>query len=427
MELYDHQLEVIPKLSSGKVLYGVVGSGKSAAILGYYVEQEEYRDIYVITTARKRDEGDWQDEAARFGIGTDISAYGKLTVDSWNNVGKYTDIKDAFFVLDEQRLVGSGAWVKAFYKIVANGNHWILLSATPGDSWIDYAPVFIANGYFKNKRDFLMKHVVFKPYMKFPVIDFYFNEEKLEEYRNEVLVEMTYRFKDKRVLNWWDVGHDAAAFKRVHKDRWNIYEDRPITDVAEMYRLMRQVVNTDPSRMEALLELHKMHPRLIVFYNWNYELEILRELYQTHNVFEYNGHRKHMLGEFEHLDEWIYLVQYTAGAEAWNCISTDAMVMWSLNYSFKIFEQVQGRIDRMNTPFERLYYYVFVSNSWIDQQIKKALVKKETFNEKRALRDSLKELQMVEEVGDDTDAEWELEMEAKHGISDGKMLEVCEV
>ncbi len=407
MELYQHQKDAIRELSSGKVLYGRVGTGKSAAVLAYYVENEEFRPIYVITTARKRDSGDWEDEAAKFGIT-------KIVVDSWNNIDKYVGIEEAFFVFDEQRIVGNGAWVKAFLKIARGSyNHWVLLSATPGDTWSDYAPIFIANGYFKNITEFRIKHVKMKPYMPYPVIDSYINEEVLERMRNEVLVEMRYEVESRRVLNWWAVGHDKKLFEQVWKKRWNVYEDQPIRDAAELFRVMRKVVNSDPSRLEEVRVLHGIHPRLIVFYNFNYELEALRTLYTETNVFEWNGHRKNTLESFEDLDRWVYLVQYVAGAEAWNCTSTDATVLYSLTYSYKNFEQAQGRIDRMNSPYERLYYYILVSDSIIDKAIKKSLITKENFNEKKALK-----------VLGDTEPD---DLELKYAVESGEFLEVCEV
>lgn len=384
MELMPYQIEAARNLSSGKVLYGQVGRGKTATVLQYYVDNEEYRPIYVITTAKKRDSLDWEEEAAKFGIGTDESCYGKLTVDSWNNISKYIDVEDAFFVFDEQRVVGRGAWVKAFLKIARGSNHWVLLSATPGDTWMDYAPLFIANGYFKNITQFKVQHVKAKPYMNYFVVDSYINESKLERLRNEILVEMRHEIDSRRILNWWDVGHDEALFRRVVKDRWHVYEDRPILNAAELFRVMRRVVNSDPSRLEAIFELKKTHPRLIIFYNFDYELEILRTLGRWFEVAEYNGHVKQPVPS---TDEWMYLVQYQAGAEGWNCVDTDAMILYSLNYSFKLFEQAQGRIDRMNSPFEKLFYYVLYSNSFIDRIIRNALQNKENFNEMKIVRE----------------------------------------
>lgn len=386
MELREHQLEVIDQLGSGKILYGGVGSGKSVAVLGYYMKCEQPKDIYVITTAKKRDSLDWQGEAAKFGIGTERSGSiaGTLTVDSWNNCHRYTEVRDGFFVFDEQRVVGSGTWVRSFLKI-ARHNNWILLSATPGDTWLDYAPVFIANGFYKNITQFKLEHVVYEPFNKYPKVRGYLNVTKLELLRNEILVEMQYSSESKRAVNWIPVGHDKDLFERVFKDRWNIYEDRPIKDVSEMFRLMRRVVNSDISRLETLRWIMGFHPRLIVFYNFNYELEILRTLEEFVEIGELNGHRHDSVPNSAN---WVYLVQYVAGAEAWNCTDTDATVFWSLTYSFKNFMQAMGRIDRMDTVFEVLYYYVFVSNSFIDRAIKGSLDNKKSFNERKFMRES---------------------------------------
>lgn len=387
IDLMEHQLDAVDKLGNGKILYGEVGIGKSAVVLAYYVKKETPRDIIVITTAKKRDSGDWEREASKFGIATRGSYkfgygdHGTLTVDSWNNIGRYRDTVGQFFIFDEQRVVGSGVWVKNFIRI-AKSNHWVLLSATPGDTWIDYIPVFIANGFYRNRTAFNQEHVVYKAYLRYPVIVGFLNESKLELLRNDILVEMPYLRPDKQRHNYLEVGHSEDALRRIVRDRWHPYEDRPITDAAEMWRVMRRVVNSDPSRLETLQFLMLAHPRMVVFYNFNYELEILRTLGDYVPLGEWNGHRHQKIPD---TDQWVYLVQYIAGAEGWNCTSTDAMCLYSLSYSYKNFVQAKGRIDRLDSPFDALYYYIFVSNSRVDSEIRKKLDQKEDFNERKFL------------------------------------------
>lgn len=404
MELMEHQLKVIDELGNGKILYGIVGSGKTVAALAYYMKYEAltdkvdddnnfiYRHIYVITTAKKRDSLDWEGEAARFGIGTeeDGTVAGIITVDSFNNIGKYTDIEDAFFIFDEQRLIGTGEWVKSFYKI-AEKNRWIMLSGTPGDKWEDYAPVFIANGFYRNITEFRHKHIDYMPFVRYRKVRNYRDERKLEVLRNDILVEMPFVRKTKRYLNWTPVGYDSELFRQVYKKRWNIYEDKPVKDIAEVFRLMRRVVNSDPSRLQTIKCLMEIHPKLIIWYNWNYELDILRTLGEHVDVYEWNGHKHEQLPESDKHDSWVYLVQYVAGAEGWNCVDTDAMVMYSLTYSYRYFEQAQGRIDRLDTPFTDLRYYILYSNSLIDKGIKNALDNKKNFNERKFAKKIMKD------------------------------------
>lgn len=400
IELYPHQLKAIKELKNGKVLCGGVGVGKTITSIAYYYTEvcggdlkvngfgtvkpfERPMDLYVITTARKRDDKDWEGEASAFALSSDRTASWcgvQVTVDSWQNIAKYAEVKDAFFIFDEQRLVGSGTWVKAFLKL-AKANQWILLSATPGDSWMDYVPLFVANGFYKNRTEFVRRHVVYKNFTKFPQIDRYVDTGILYRYRKSLLVDMPYERHTKRHIRWHLVEHDKELFKRVFKDRWNIYEHQPIKDVAELYRVMRKLVNSDKSRLRAIAELHEKHPRLIIFYNYDYELNAIRTMSEILDVemAEWNGHKHEDVPEG---DSWLYLVQYTAGAEAWNCISTDAIIFYSMNYSYKINYQAQGRIDRMNTPYTDLYYYILRSNSWIDNAIAKAIALKKDFNEK---------------------------------------------
>lgn len=398
VDLYPHQTKALREMKNGCILRGGVGTGKSRTAIAYYIldcmgrfkingaggfkAMDRPRDLYILTTAKKRDDLEWLDEASNFGIGRTESLYGtRITVDSWNNILAYKDVQNAFFIFDEQRLVGRGAWVKAFLDI-AKRNRWILLSATPGDNWMDYVPVFIANGFYKNRSEFIHEHVVFSPYAKFPKVERYTGTGVLEKYRRQILVEMPYSRHTIRHVENYTVEYDKALFDRVWKDRWNVYEDEPIKDVAELFRVARKVVNSDPSRLGAVLKLLEKHPRLIIFYNFNYELEMLRTLKTTLgiDVGEWNGHKHEPVPVS---DKWVYLVQYTAGAEGWNCITTDAMVYYSLNYSYKINEQGKGRIERLNTPYTDLYYYILRSGSPIDQAIYKSLLTKENFNEKQ--------------------------------------------
>lgn len=380
MELMEHQKQAVQNLGNGKILWGGVGTGKSIAVLAYYVEKEAPKDIYVITTAKKRDSYEWEGDAARFAIGTRKSetVAGVITVDSWNNINKYVDVEDAFFIFDEQRVVGHGMWVKSFIKI-AKKNAWVLLSATPGDTWMDYIPVFIANGLYKNATEFKREHCVYAPFSKYPKVIRYLNVPQLEKYRNMLLVEMPYLKHTNRVVEEIETDYDREMFRKATVERWHPYENRPLQDVGELFRVMRKIVNSDSSRLDAILSLMRSHPCMVIFYNFDYELEILRSLSAWTTVAEWNGHRKQPI---PNTDSWVYLVQYVAGAEGWNCIQTDTMVFYSLTYSYKNFEQAMGRIDRLNTPFSTLHYYVLLSNSVIDRAVRKAQQQKKLFNER---------------------------------------------
>jgi hypothetical protein len=377
-ELRSHQKEALAKLKNGSILWGGVGSGKSMVAAAYYVARETPKPVIVITTARKRDSGDWMREFARFAIGTeaDATVAGVLVVDSWNNVHKYTHMVDSFFIFDEQRLVGSGGWVKAFLAI-ARRNSWLLLSATPGDSWLDYIPVFIAHGFYKNRTDFKAKHVIYKPFTKFPAVDRYVDVGKLVRIRNEIVVQMSYDYHTTRHTVKIPVDHDREMMKLAIKDRWNPFEEKPIRQSAELFMVMRKIVNTHPSRVRALEMILKKHPRVIVFYNFDYELEILRGIEGVEKA-EWNGH-KHQ--EVPTSERWLYLVQYTAGAEAWECVETNATFFYSQTYSYKQFAQSYGRMDRLNTSYVDLFYYLPLSKSWIDGAIRRSVEAKKDFNE----------------------------------------------
>lgn len=347
-----------------------------------YVPMKNPRDLYIITTARKRDTLEWEGEMTPFLLSPnpEVNYYkNKVVVDSWNNIKKYQNVYGAFFIFDEQRVVGKGAWVKAFLKI-AKKNKWILLSATPGDTWSDYIPVFLANGFYRTKTEFTNEHVVWSRFTKYPKIDRYINTGRLVRYRNQILVNMD--FQRKTVSHHEDVyvRYDISGYKDIGRTRWNPYTNEPIVNAAELCYTWRKIVNSDEARQVALLEIFEKHPKMIVFYNFDYELDILKCLFGSTDVEvgEWNGHKHQPVPTG---DSWVYLVQYTAGAEGWNCIKTDTIVFYSQNYSYKIMQQSAGRIDRLNTPFTDLYYYHLKSRSGIDLAISRALKEKKSFNE----------------------------------------------
>lgn len=370
-------------MKTGSILCGGVGSGKSRTAVAYYYENEIGKDLYIITTAKKRDTLDWERECAMFMISKDRSASIKnikLTVDSWNNISKYTEVNNSFFIFDEQRVIGSGTWVRSFLKITRK-NKWILLSATPGDTWMDYIPVFVANGFYKNRSEFIRTHVIYNSFTKFPKIDRYVGIHHLQKLKEDILVNMDYIKPTIRIAKYLYANYDKDKLDLVYSKRWNPYENKPIGNITELIFLMRKVVNSDKSRLDIIAELLTKHRKIIVFYNFDYELELLKSLKTLEGlkINEYNGHKHDKIPSNE---SWIYLVQYLAGAEGWNCITTNTIVFYSLNYSYRIMTQAAGRIDRMNTPFTKLYYYNITSKSSIDKAIEKALKSKKNFNER---------------------------------------------
>lgn len=397
--LFDYQLDAVARIRNGSILCGGVGSGKSITALSYYYLQNggevssltggDYipmddppMDLYIITTARKRDTLEWEGELSPFllSVHSDADLYRghKTVVDSWNNIGKYVDVKSAFFIFDEQRVIGSGAWVKAFLKIT-KVNSWVLLSATPGDTWRDYIPVFIANGFYKNKTEFTKEHIIWNPRVKFPKVDRYINTGRLIRLRNKVLVTMDFKRETTPHHKNVYVQYDVAMYKDAEKNRWDPYKNEPIQNAGGLCYVWRKIVNSDISRQIALLEIFEDHPRVIIFYNFDYELEILKGLeFGNAEIAEWNGH-KHQ--EIPNGDSWVYLVQYNAGAEGWNCVKTDTIVFYSQNYSYKIMLQAAGRIDRLNTLYKDLYYYHLKSRSGIDLGISRSLNNKKDFNE----------------------------------------------
>lgn len=394
INFYEHQKVALEQMKNGCILCGGVGSGKSITSIGYFYKQQggdlsdpdnvpmkNPKDLYIITTARKRDTYEWDKELARFLMSTHEEANfykNKVIVDSWNNITKYKDVENAFFIFDEQRVVGWGTWTKTFLKI-AEKNEWLLLSATPGDKWEDYIPVFVANGFYRNKSDFIDQHIIYDWRAKYPKVDRYFNTGRLIRLRNKIQLNMD--FERETIPHHQDVpvSYSIPKYKDLIRSRWNPWEDRPIESAAELCIGLRRIVNTDESRQVALLELIDDHPKAIIFYNFDFELDILTSIGYPEGteVAEWNGHKHQPIPTG---DRWVYLVQYNAGCEGWNCITTDTIIFYSENYSYRIMTQAAGRIDRLTTPYTDLYYYHLKSFSGIDLAISKTLKQKKDFN-----------------------------------------------
>lgn len=396
MQLRPHQREALQKLSNGKVLCGSVGSGKSLTAVVYWYTticgggvnplraRRTHIPCYVITTAKKRNDREWDLEFARVGIDRS-DENGDAHVLAWNEIYKVENVSDAFFIFDEQRASGSGKWARTFIKI-ARRNRWIMLSATPGDVWLDYIPLFVANGFYRNRTEFLRRHVVFNNFAKFPQVQRYLDTGVLDRRRRQILVDMPVARHTERVRHDIRVDYDKEPYEQALKTRFNPFTDEPVPNAGALCYLLRRLVNDNRRKYHAVLGILARHPRLVVFYNFDYELDILRGLEEEgYRVAEYNGHRHDPLPEGSN---WVYLVQYTSGAEGWNCVTTDTMVFFSLNYSYRTMEQAEGRIDRLNTPYSRLNYYRLMTDSPIDKAILAAIYRKKKFNE-RAFVDAL--------------------------------------
>ena len=387
MQFDANQRNAVSRLRSGSILVGGTGSGKSRTALVYYFSKicggkiidrfEEAKNnipLYIITTAAKRDKKEWEEELKEF-------PKFEVTIDSWNNIKKYIDVYNSFFIFDEQRVVGSGAWSKTFIKITKN-NKWILLTATPGDTWSDYIPVFIANGFYKNRSEFLRRHAVFSRYTNFPKIEKYLEEDHLNKLKSSIQIKMdvnrkTIPHRINIILNY-----DKKLYKDMTDNRWDFIEDKPIENASRYTQLQRRIVNSDPSRISRLKEIIEAHKKVIVFYNFNYERDMMLDLFGKMRIpiAELNGHTHSPIPEN---DRWVYIVQYNSGSEGWNCVETNVIVFYSLSYSYRMTHQAAGRIDRRNTPFEDLYYYYFYSDSSIDKAILKSLEEKKDFNERK--------------------------------------------
>lgn len=394
--LYPHQKEALNRMFNGCVLNGTVGSGKSRTALYYYfsmyggsidpdyVPMTDPVDLYIITTAKKKNDMEWEGEMVPFLLYSpdeEDSFYPiKVVVDSWQCLHKYENVIGAQFIFDENKINGKGAWAKSFLKITKN-NDWIILSASNGDRIEDYETLFIAEGFVRNRTDFRNQFLIYSNYASFPKVEGYRNETRFFRLRDRILIDMDFQRHTTQHHKDIYCGHDMKLYRETIRNRWDPFKNEPITQASSLCYVLRKIVNLDESRQVTLLELLEHHPRSIIFYNFDYELDILLNLaYQPGTeIAQYNGHKHEPIPTSF---RWVYLVNYNA-AEGWNATSTDCMIFYSQNYSYKTMIQAAGRIDRLTTSYNDLYYFHLKSRSSIDLAISKALVNKKKFNERR--------------------------------------------
>ena len=238
----------------------------------------------------------------------------------------------------------------------------------------------------------MREHAIFSRFTKYPKIDRFVNTKRLIRQRDDILINMDFiRTTEDHHIDVLTT-YNREKYKEAIKTRWNPYRNLPMQQASDLCYVLRRIVNEDDSRQVALAEILEEHPRVIIFYNFDYELEILRNMSyiiglndgsNDFEIAEWNGHNHQ---EIPNTDKWVYLVQYSAGAEGWNCIKTDTIVFYSQNYSYKLTEQACGRIRRLNTPFKDLYYYHLKSNSSIDLAISRSLKDKKNFNEGKFIK-----------------------------------------
>ena len=399
--LYPHQEEALKKMFNGCLLNGGTGSGKSRTGLYYFFSKNggsydgrtytpmygKPPDLYILTTAKKRNDKEWEEELVPFLLYPDpkthiTQRYGnKVVIDSWQNIKKYTDVVGAQFIFDENKISGKGVWAKSFLKITKS-NEWIILSATNGDKWEDYETVFLAHRFFRNRTDFRDNHLVYNQYSKFPDVIGYRNETRLCRLRDRLIVDMDFERHTTQIHEDVYCQYDMMKYREAMRKRWDPYKEEPINQASSLCYVLRHIVNDNESRQVKLLELIEDHPRSIIFYNFDFELDILLNLAYPEGtiVAQYNGHCHDKLPES---DRWVYIFQYTSGCEAWNTISTDTIIFYSQNYSYKVLVQASGRIDRLTTPYTELHYYHLKSYASIDVAITKALRQKKKFNERK--------------------------------------------
>lgn len=371
----DYQKRAINQMHNGCILCGGVGAGKSLTSLGYIDKVYPSGTVYIITPARKRNTGEWFDDIRK----NDMDET-RFVVDSWNNLSKYKDVKDAFFLFDEQKVSGKGTWAKSLIRI-AKSNQWILLSATPGDTYDDYATVLIANGFVRNRTTWYDEYCVTKSQPFFHIVD-HKNKDVIDMMIRRIFIKMDYQSDKKRIERVIPIqARSAGEEKEILMTHKAPGAQMPFTTFAAAIAYVRMNCYDKSKKTEALRKIIEKHKKIIVFYNFLSEkLEIERAAIDANVTINfYNGQRHDPIPD---TDEWVYGVQYNSGAEAWNCITTNAMVFYSPNYSYKTMEQAHGRIDRVNSPYECLYYYMLLNELNIDNKVMNALSSKKDFNEK---------------------------------------------
>lgn len=388
--LRSYQQDAVEALLNGKhIVVASCGVGKGFISLEW-ARGTKKSNVLVITQASKVKSNDFVEEAKLLDEKW-YNSQSSFTVVSWNSLAKWLkehqseNFADYAIIADEiQRIKNySTGMGKSFLKIASHTKCWAGFTATPGESWIQMMPYFVACGFVKHKTDFTNKFCVTQSFKGYIEIIGYNHEEVLNKWWSGITYFPDTKEMEKQLPS---ETHKVVHFKaptgyaKVLKTKTRLDTDEFIDTSMAMCHYLRQLC-CSKEKVEWLKEfVESLDTSCVVFYTYIEEGEKIKEALKGVKIWEING-KKHDIPTADTIGKHdVVLAQWESGSASLNLQFMNYWVSFSPCYSLTTSCQSRGRIKRIGQTKPMFYYYLKTDHT-IENDIYKALKEKRDFSE----------------------------------------------
>lgn len=300
-------------------------------------------------------------------------------------------LKDFTMMLDESSMIKNETAKRTKFILSLKPSHTILLSGTPTDGKYEFLYSQLRLLGWK-----ITKTAYYNRYIKtelrsyggptFRVVTGYKNVSelkiKLKEYGAVFAkAEEVIKLPEKKFIKEYSTV--SSDYKKFMKDRVIKIDDKELTgDSTLSKRLYARMLCSAYSKdkISRLIDLvNSTSDRVIIFYNFNTELEALRKVLFDRPISIVNGQVKD-LKEYENNDNSVTLIQYQAGAMGLNLQKANRIIYFSLPERSELFEQSKARICRIGQE-KQCYYHIMMCHKSVEEKIYECLLMRKDYTD----------------------------------------------
>lgn len=300
-------------------------------------------------------------------------------------------LKDFTMMLDESSMIKNETAKRTKFILSLKPSHTILLSGTPTDGKYEFLYSQLRLLGWK-----ITKTAYYNRYIKtelrsyggpmFRVVTGYKNvselKAKLKEYGAVFAkAEEVIKLPEKTFIKEYSTV--SSDYKKFMKDRIIKIDDKELTgDSTLSKRLYARMLCSAYSKdkISRLIDLvNSTSDRVIIFYNFNTELEALRKVLFDRPISIVNGQVKD-LKAYENNDNSVTLIQYQAGAMGLNLQKANRIIYFSLPERSELFEQSKARICRIGQE-KQCYYHIMMCHKSVEEKIYECLLMRKDYTD----------------------------------------------
>ena len=300
-------------------------------------------------------------------------------------------LKDFTMMLDESSMIKNETAKRTKFILSLKPSHTILLSGTPTDGKYEFLYSQLRLLGWK-----ITKTAYYNRYIKtelrsyggpmFRVVTGYKNvselKAKLKEYGAVFAkAEEVIKLPEKTFIKEYSTV--SSDYKKFMKDRIIKIDDKELTgDSTLSKRLYARMLCSAYSKdkISRLIDLvNSTSDRVIIFYNFNTELEALRKVLFDRTISIVNGQVKD-LKAYENNDNSVTLIQYQAGAMGLNLQMANRIIYFSLPERSELFEQSKARICRIGQE-KQCYYHIMMCHKSVEEKIYECLLMRKDYTD----------------------------------------------